>query len=777
MSDFPAEIDPLELFRQELEERIDTLNQALLVLEEQPESGEDCDRMMRALHAVKGAAGIVGLQPLVQLSHRLEDLFVAVRSGAVPLLPAAITASFRSIDLLADLSRLPAAAIPDWLEARREAIAELEAELEPLLAAAPAPAAASQATAGSAGESPRAPAPPLAAQAPSTAVGPADPALPGPAPGPLSEEAPPSAAGSGAAAAADRVVRVEAENLNRIMALSGEMLVEAKWLQPFADSLALLRERQKELQADIEALRLQLSRRDDPGSLALVEKARLSERHCRETLSERLGDLELYALRTTNLSYRLYREVIGSNMRPFADALQPFPRLVRDLARRLGKQVQLEMVGKGTLVDRDILRKLEAPLTHILRNAVDHGIEPPDQRIAAGKPAHGTIRVEAMHRGGQLAITISDDGRGVQFDQVRRRLSERGLVSPEQAALLSEAELCEALQQPGFSTAAQVTDLSGRGVGLDVVSAMAQEVGGAVRLSSTAGSGTSLHFQLPLALSVVRTLLVEINGEPYAFPLARLDQIVAIEPRQIALMEGRPCFDLNGVVIGLISARRVLGFPEEDPADATLPVVVISDHAKVYGVVVDRYLGEQDLVVRPLDPRLGKVDNISAAALMGDGQPILIVDTNELVASINAQLQTSDLLVPSWQQDSRVSPHVLIVDDSPLALDLQARLLSSRGYRVARAADGFEAWQVLCNGDHQLVVTDVDMPGMDGLSLIRTIRREARLQHLPIIVCSARGSEQDRLEGMEAGADYYLVKDSQLEQALPAAIHQLIGPA
>jgi two-component system sensor histidine kinase and response regulator WspE len=743
MSDHPSEATPLELFRQELEERVEQLNQALLLLEAQPDLREACDQVMRSLHSVKGAAGIVVLQSLVKVAHRLEDFFVAVKNGEATLDERAFALSFRCVDLFQDVSRLADGDIREWLGARSPEIDALIDSLNSLF-----------------------PEGRLASPPPRLAGG---------------ELENPFAGGQesaiGAPAAADRVVRVEAENLNRIMALSGEMLVEAKWLQPFADSLSLLKDRQKDLQATIEALRLQLTESGQTASLELVEKARVKERECRETLTERLGELELYALRTTNLSYRLYREVIGSNMRPFSDAIVAFPRMVRDLATSLGKQVQLEVLGKGTLVDRDILRKLESPLTHILRNAVDHGIELPDERIEQGKSSRGTIRIEALHRGGMLSITISDDGMGVRFDEVRQKLVSEGLFSAEDAESLSEAELCEHLYQPGFSTAASVTEVSGRGVGLDVVSSMANEVGGTVRFSSVIGEGTSIHFQLPLTLSVVRTLLVEIAGEPYAFPLARLDQIVAIESSEISVMEGRECFFLDGVSIGLISSRQVMHFPEAPQGDGPIPVVVISDHAKVYGVVVDRYLGEQDLVVRPLDPRLGKVANVSAAALMGDGQPILIVDTVDLVRSIDALLQHATLQGQASLQPKRKGQRILIVDDSPVALDLQSRLVSSRGYQVDRAMHGLEGWKAMRDGDYQLLVTDVEMPEMDGIALIQTLRKEPRFRHLPIIISSSRDSEQDRLHGMEAGADYYLVKSSFQDETLLDAIHQLIGPA
>jgi len=743
MSDFSPEPTPLELFRLELEERVESLNNGLLQLEADASSRDACDSVMRSLHSVKGAAGIVVIPILVKVAHRLEDYFVSVKNGETSLDQQAFALAFRCVDLFADVSRQQAEDIREWLAGRSP---ELDALVESISQLLP------------------------------------EGLLPSPAPrsAPAEISNPFGGAQDNASsmpAASDRVVRVEAENLNRIMALSGEMLVEAKWLQPFADSLSLLKDRQKDLQATIEALRLQLSETGQSASMELVEKARVKERECRDTLTERLGELELYALRTTNLSYRLYREVIGSNMRPFSDAIVAFPRMVRDLATSLGKQVQLEVLGKGTLVDRDILRKLESPLTHILRNAVDHGIELPGERTELGKPSRGTIRIEALHRGGMLSISISDDGMGVRFDEVRDKLVAQGLFSAEEVEALTEAELCEHLYQPGFSTSPEVTEVSGRGVGLDVVSSMANEVGGTVRFSSVMGEGTNIHFQLPLTLSVVRTLLVEIAGEPYAFPLARLDQIVAIETDDITVMEGRECFMLDGVSIGLISARQVMQFPEASESSGPIPVVVISDHAKIYGVVVDRYLGEQDLVVRPLDPRLGKVANVSAAALMGDGQPILIVDTVDLVRSIDGLLQTSGLRSQAANQQARQCQRILIADDSPVALDLQARLVSSRGYQVDRAINGLEAWKAIRDGNHQLLVTDVEMPEMDGIALIQALRKEPRFRHLPVIICSSRDSEQDRLRGMEAGADYYLIKSSFQDETLLAAIHQLIGPA
>src|SRR5471030_498854 len=290
-------------------------------------------------------------------------------------------------------------------------------------------------------------------------------------------------------------------------------------------------------------------------------------------------------------------------MRPFADGVEGLPRMVRDLARSLGRRVKLDIVGGATQVDRDILAKLEAPLGHLLRNAIDHGVEPPEAREAAGKPPEGLVRVEARHSAGALQIIVSDDGNGVDLAKLREAVVARSLTTREASLAMSDAELLEFLFLPGFTMKATVTDVSGRGVGLDAVQDMVRQVRGTVRVSSQAGKGTRFQLQLPVTLSVVRTLLVEIAGEPYAFPLAYIVRTLKLSKEKIQVLEGRQHFAFDGQHIGLVTARQVFG---EDPADAAaadeLPVIVVGDQHHAYGLVVDRFLGERELVVQPLDP-------------------------------------------------------------------------------------------------------------------------------------------------------------------------------
>ena len=326
-------------------------------------------------------------------------------------------------------------------------------------------------------------------------------------------------------------------------------------------------------------------------------------------------------------------------MRPFGDGVEGFPRLVRDLARQLGKQAQLEIVGTNTEVDREILDRLEAPLNHAIRNSLDHGIERPEERVAAGKPPSGTIRLEARHRAGLFVLTVSDDGRGVDIESLRATVIAKGLAAPEMAASFSEAELLEFLFLPGFSTAETVTDISGRGVGLDAVQEMAKSVGGLASISSRPGQGLSIQLELPLTLSVLRTFVAEISGEPFAFPLTRIASVVKVNRSDLSTLEGQQYFSLDGERIGVVSALEVLDIAGQAELGRT-------DFGGACWAIAPRAMGWRSTgssantkwwCGRSM-PGSEKFPPISAAALMDDGSPVLIVDVDDLTRSVETLL-------------------------------------------------------------------------------------------------------------------------------------------
>jgi two-component system sensor histidine kinase and response regulator WspE len=563
------------------------------------------------------------------------------------------------------------------------------------------------------------------------------------------------------------------------MGLAGESLVQARWLNVFSSTLANLKKQHERLTGMLDTSLQAASTGQSPEQIAqLLAETRQQAARCREEMLGDATEFDDHAARAEELNTRLYREVIASRMRPFSDGLHGLARTVRDMARSLGKQARLEVVGESTDVDRDVLEKLESPLSHLIRNAVDHGLEPTDERTAAGKPPGGTVRVEARHRAGMLSVTISDDGRGVDLDKLRKKVGERGLSSPELVQRMNEAELLEFLFLPGFSTAGNVTEYSGRGVGLDVVQDAVRRVGGSVRISTRASEGTSFHLQLPITLSVIRAVVVEVGGEPYAFPHTRIDRLLRVPRESVHSLEHRQFVAVDRQNVGLVLAGQLLDVPADPPKNNDMPVVLLSDVSGIYGLVVDAFRGEQDLVVRPLDPRLGKVPNLSAAAVLDDGEPVLLLDVEDLVRSMDTFIQTGALRRCEVRDIGAVrKKRVLVVDDSITVREVERQLLLHQGYEVTVAVDGMDGWNQVRGGKFDLVVSDVDMPRMSGLQLVQAIRADDRLKHLPVVIVSYKEREEDRLRGLEVGANHYLTKSSFHDNRFVQAVQDLIGTA
>ncbi|WP_013322839.1 hybrid sensor histidine kinase/response regulator [Gloeothece verrucosa] len=816
----------LDLFSIEVETQTEILTDKLLALENhlrQSQIPSDLnlilEALMRASHSIKGAARVVQIEVAVKIAHLMEDCFTTAMNGTIPLNLSQIDQLLQGVDFLQQLSKVREKNLENWLSQHQQ---QAENIINALVIAPVAPQEQKQLNPAPQQEiSPaiiEAKAYPVSSTSEDAIV--IDTVLSNEVetdelePKVFSSLAPQreedqsyldlsslfldqetlptaqqvketlsSALSLISTAPPDktRFVRVSSDNLNRLMGLAGEALVEAGFLNPFADSLLNLKKKQLELSQLLEKLDSVLSKTHLTVETETYLKAiQQKERECRETLGERLVILEQFAYRSLNLCDRLYREVIASHLRPFSEGVQGFPRMVRDIAKQLNKSVKLEIIGKGTLVDRDILKKLEAPLTQMLRNAIDHGIEFPDERAALLKPSQGTIRLEAAHRFGMLCITLADDGRGIDLEQIRQRVIDKQLVKPDLAQQLTDNELLEFIFLPGFSTSAAVTEISGRGVGLNIAKTMVEEVGGNLQATTKPGKGISFHFQLPLTLSVIRTLLVEISGEPYAFPLTRIEQVVMLNAHEIFSLENRQYFSLNLQNIGLVRADQVLELSPSKVPSEVLSIIILSDQFNRYGLIVDRFLGERNLVIRPLDTRLGKIQDISAAALLEDGSPVLILDVLDLMRSIDKLFSSSEIKQAQYDFENNIlekPKRILVVDDSITVREMERKLLENHGYQVDLAMDGMEGWNAVISGDYDLIITDVDMPRMNGIKLVAQIKKHHQLQKIPVIIISYKERQEDRLQGLEAGADYYLTKSSFHDDTFINAVVDLIGKA
>ena len=590
----------LELFSLEADAQTQVLSAGLLALERNPTQADQLEACMRAAHSLKGAARIVGVDAGVSVAHVMEDCLVSAQEGRLYLQPEHIDALLQGTDLLMRIATPGNDVGPADIEAYVALMERLLDPSQPIATPVPNPEPI--------------PAPRVDALLLEPELEPAP---------PLGSDAPRQ--NKRMTEGGERVLRVTAERLNSLLDLSSKSLVETQRLKPYLASLQRLKRIQSNSLRALDALDGQLKSLDLnlEAQEALADTRRLLS-EAQALLAEKNAELDEFGWQAGQRAQVLYDTALACRMRPFADVLAGQVRMVRDLGRSLGKQVRLEIEGEKTQVDRDVLEKLEAPLTHLLRNAVDHGIETPEQRVLAGKPAEGLIRLRASHQAGLLVLELSDDGNGVDLERLRGTIVDRHLSPVETALRLSEEELLTFLFLPGFSLRDKVTEVSGRGVGLDAVQHMVRQLRGAVVLEQTAGQGSRFHLEVPLTLSVVRSLVVEVGEEAYAFPLAHIERMCDLAPDDIVQLEGRQHFWHEGRHVGLVAASQLLQRPPGQSPSDTLKVVVIRERDAVYGIAVERFIGERTLVVLPLDDRLGKVQDISAGALLDDGSVVLI---------------------------------------------------------------------------------------------------------------------------------------------------------
>jgi two-component system, chemotaxis family, sensor kinase CheA len=510
-----------------------------------------------------------------------------------------------------------------------------------------------------------------------------------------------------------RSIRVPAEKLDRLLDLVGETVLHRRRLEH-----ALGDERLQEVES-------------------LSDELDVGERL--------LGDLQETAIEMRTL--------------PLASITGAFPRAVRDIAASRGTEVELVVAGAETELDRVILEGISEPIVHILRNSVAHGIGTPEERERAGKPRQGRVELRAEQRGGMVAIVISDDGKGLPPEVIRRAREESESV-------------VDLLTAPGFSTAGEVSELSGRGVGLHVVKTVVESFGGSMEVESEPGRGTRMTLLLPLTLALLDVLLVERGGQVLGVPLPAVEEVVTVD--QTLSLAGRPSLELRGESIPLFDLADLVSAEVPDPPRHA-PAMIVSASGRRIAVMCDLLIGEQEVVVKSLGPLLGSVSGYLGAAILGDGRIALLLDPAALVRGPRASEPKGTASVEPGPAAS-IEPKVLIVEDSFTVRELQRSILEAAGYRVVTARDGREALERIEEDEEiGLVVTDIEMPEVDGLELVRAIRADERRAGLPVIIVTTRGEEEDRRAGLAAGADAYMAKRSFDQQALLDTIGQLVG--
>jgi two-component system, chemotaxis family, sensor histidine kinase and response regulator PixL len=486
------------------------------------------------------------------------------------------------------------------------------------------------------------------------------------------------------------------------------------------------------------------------------------------------------------ITEQLRSRVMQLRVVSFSHAVDHLPRALRDMCLTYDKDVNLLLLGRDTKIDESLLDALRDPLVHLVRNAFDHGIEMPEVRQASGKPASGQIEIEARHQGGQTIITVADDGKGIDPEIIRRQVVKKGLATEEHAQDFSIAELYDFLFWPGFSTVEEVSNLSGRGVGLDVVRANLRTVRGTVKVDSRLGKGTSFILKLPLLLSITEALMVKTDRNKIAVPLDAVEEILHIKASEVHTAGNQPMLWWRDEFIRLVRLQDLLEYsvlgpdaPSPDPLTQDhIPVLVLASSEGMLAVAVERLIGQQEIVVKPLPPPLSKPRGVLGSTILGDGRVVTILDVDDLVgqSSANSSIAPVSGKASHLAPTSSQAPLILVVDDSYTIRQLLSLTLTRARYRVVQAKDGLDALEKLQNGlDCSLAIVDIEMPRMDGFELLRSIRSTQRFAKIPVAMLTSRSGAKHRQMAMELGANQYFTKpysETQLLEAIPKLIKQ-----
>jgi two-component system chemotaxis sensor kinase CheA len=780
------------IFGAEAEERVQAMNRHLLALEtdlSDAELDEQLAGLFREAHSLKGAAGAVGMTEVESIAHRLESVFQHIRNGTLALQPAAFDVLYAGVDTIGAL-------VPAAVDGR-----QAEVDVDAVIAALERLAA----TPGSGPEGParpepapreREPAPPEPEPGPpepEPEPPEPEPEPPEPEPGPSASPEPgppefgppegersrpasglPAAVHSPPPAAAEETVRVAVAKLDTLMNQVGELVVA----RIAADQqLGELRRLQKDLgQWELAWRAARPGRAPDAASLARFVEAgseRLAAVRRQVDLLARGSQAE--GRRLGQAVDELREEVRRARMLPVSTLFDGFPRLHRDITRELGKEADLVVRGGDVEVDRAVLEQLRAPLTHLLRNALDHGLETAEARARAGKPRRGSVVVAAAQREGVLQVEVADDGAGIDPARVRARALERGLFTAEEAERAGDREVLDLVFRSGFSTATQVTGLSGRGVGLDVVREHVERLQGTITLDTEAGRGTSFRLELPLTVATTLCLLVGAAGRPFGLPVTNVIRIERSRAEEVGWVAGSQVVPVDGRPLPLVPAAALLGLqPQAGPGAGT--VVVVGSAERRTALAVESLVGVQEVVIKPLPWPFARVGGTAGAATLASGEVVMILNAADLTRpGYAAEPGPAVAAGPAPAIPDPAGPAtVLVVDDSAVTRTLEKSILEAAGYQVRVAADGAAALDLLGREPCDLVVTDIEMPRLDGFSLTARVRADERLRDLPVVLVTSLDSEDDRRRGVEVGADAYIVKGAFDQDRLLETIRRLI---
>ncbi|MEI8350132.1 MAG: hybrid sensor histidine kinase/response regulator [Candidatus Omnitrophota bacterium] len=712
----------LEKFKAEVRERLQRLNLGLIKLEKSPHDKALLEDLMREAHSIKGASMMMGYKRISDIGHRMEDGLEQALKHGILLKREQFDVLLRSLDAIESLLEDKVTWQDKGIE--RPFVDELCQKIEAIF---PDKVPAQGTT---------------QAQTPSST-----PVL---KPTVFKQQEPSSASSSPVANThtvtesrpSEESVRVDIDKLDKLGNLSGELLISKIRLQELVKNLVSKVEEQKNF----------------PESINILTK-----------------DLERVDKTIDLLTANLQAEMMKVRMLPVATLFNTFPRAMRDLAYERKKEIDFQITGEETQLDKALLDQIKDPLTHLLRNAVDHGIEPVLERESKGKPRMGKIILSASQEGSQIMISVIDDGNGVDITRVKEEAVKKGLVPEGRINELSDEQVFQLLFAPGLSTKAEVSDVSGRGVGLDIVRETVARLKGRVEVNSSPGQGARFIVRLPLTLAITESLLVAVGSDIFAIAVDAVVETIRISSEDIRTVETKEAISVRGAILPLVRLNDIFGLPRKGIIEKKFfPVVIVQSAEKKIGLMVDQLLGRQEIITKSIGDPLGKIKNIAGATILGSGRVILVIDIPSIIEEAEGFVVRREAIKPRVSA-AKKKKTILLAEDVLSTAMLEKNILESVGYSVVIARDGQEALEKIKQETFDLVITDVLMPRLDGFELVTALRKDNIYKKVPIVIVTTRENDADKRRGLEAGADAYILKSEFTSDGLLETIERLVG--
>lgn len=747
-------------FTQEAQELLQKLNEHLICLEKAPDNQDTIRELMRTAHTLKGSSKILRFHAMSQLAHNMEDLLSSLYEGRIAISGQILDLLFAGTDLLGRC-----------LEVIGREHAE-SVDITPLAECLERAGRGEQFSSVPLPESPER----IPLQSSSIlhdsedSIGSPTDVLQAIPPGGQESLPPEPGDTSHTEARSHEAVRIDVQRVDNTIRLVSEMTVShrksERELHILKDILHIARKHAGHIQHTLPrgGTNVSETQRADllhEGQHIVMLLDRLVNEHRDETA---MMDLVLN---------ELYDEVLKMRMLPLSTVFQTFPRAVRDMARHFHKQIDLRIQGGETTLDKKIIEKLGNPLIHILRNCIDHGIETPQERQKQGKPPIGRITIQARQHSGHVELRITDDGRGIQTEKLRQRLITRGLRSEEQVRKMDDAEVMDTVFWPGTSTSDIITDISGRGFGMDIVKTEIERLKGSVMLTSQAGEGTQCLFSLPVTSTTLRCLIVTAGGDQFAIPIESIEETLYISHHECIQVVEHDAIRLRNQMIYVVPLANLLQLPRTSKQRSDKVFILIAHSAgKRVGLIVDDILDEQDVVVKQLPTHIRSLKTVAGATISGENAVVLILHIPEIISLVGHTTERRD--AAGFAASSTTQARILLVEDSVSTSEIEKLILESQGYRVDVASDGLTALRELEKVAYDAIITDIEMPGLDGFSLTEHIRQLPDYRQVPIIIVTSLERDSDKQRGIQVGADAYITKGDFEQSRLVETIKSLL---